>query len=142
MKQSKWFRTLLIQMRRSEMTSKVQPAAGKASFFICALLMVCAASGWAQATAGSVGGGSNDAQVQAEVVKALDSKRFKDVKADVKDGNVTLTGSVSVFSEKEDADRKVHRRKNVQAVQNLIQVEGPPVEDVSLRNKLAEKLAL
>lgn len=124
------------------MTSKIQPGLWWRAFVLaCALIMACPASARAQAAAGSVGGGPNDAQVQAEVTKALDNKRFKDVKAEVKDGIVTLTGSVSVFSEKEDADRKVHRRKNVRAVQNLIEVQGPPVEDVSLRNKLAEKLA-
>ena len=95
----------------------------------------------AQATAGAVGTAQNDAQVQAEVLKALDNKRFKNVKAEVNQGVVTLTGSVDLYSEKEDADRKVHHRKNVKGVQNLIEVAGPQVEDATLRNKLAEKLA-
>ena len=34
----------------------------------------------------------NDAQIQADVMKSLDNKRFKDVKASVQDGVVTLTG--------------------------------------------------
>ena len=38
-----------------------------------------AAKGWAQA-------GSNDAQIQADVTKALDNKRFKDVQIGVQDG--------------------------------------------------------
>lgn len=123
------------------MTSTIRHGLWRIFVLACALTVACSANAWAQAAAGSVGGGPNDAQVQADVTKALDNKRFKDVKADVKDGIVTLTGSVSVFSEKEDADRKVHRRKNVRAVQNLIEVQGPAVEDLSLRNKLAEKLA-
>ncbi len=84
---------------------------------------------------------SNDAQVQAEVMKALDSKRFKDVKASVQNGVVTLTGTVDLYSAKMDADDRVHHRKNVKGVQNQIQVAGPTVEDTTLRDKLAEKLA-
>lgn len=84
---------------------------------------------------------SPDAQIQADVNKALDNKKFKDVKSSVHDGVVTLTGSVAVFSDKEDADKKAHHRKNVQGVQNMIEVAGLVVEDAQLRNKLAEKLA-
>lgn len=85
--------------------------------------------------------GSQDAAIQAEVAKALDNKRFKDVHASVNNGVVTLTGTVDVYSAKEDADRRTHHRKNVKGVENEIQVAGPPVEDAALRNKLAEKLA-
>lgn len=81
-----------------------------------------------------------DASIQADVAKALDNKRFKDVQIAVQNGVVTLRGTVDLYSAKEDADKKAHHRKNVKAVQNLIEVAGPPVEDVTLRNKLAEKL--
>ncbi len=82
-----------------------------------------------------------DAQIQAEVTKALDNKRFSNVKVAVQGGIVTLTGTVDLYSAKEDADKKVHHRKNVKAVQNLITVAGPTVEDLTLRDKLGEKLA-
>jgi hyperosmotically inducible protein len=82
-----------------------------------------------------------DAQITADVMKSLDNKRFKDVKAAVSNGVVTLTGTVDVYSAKQDADDRVHHRKNVKGVQNLIEVGGAPVDDVALRNKLAEKLA-
>lgn len=85
--------------------------------------------------------GSNDTQIQADVTKALDNKRFKDVKTSVSNGVVTLTGTVDVYSDKEQADRKAHHRKNVKGVENEIEVAGPQVEDATLRNKLAEKLA-
>jgi len=85
--------------------------------------------------------GSNDAQIQADVMKALDNKRFKDVKTSVQNGVVTLTGTVDVYSAKLDADNRAHHRKNVKSVENQIQVEGPTVEDTTLRDKLAEKLA-
>jgi hyperosmotically inducible protein len=85
--------------------------------------------------------GGDDAQVQADVSKALDKKQFSDVKVAVQNGVVTLTGAVNVYSEKEDADKKAHHRKNVKGVQNMIEVAGPVVEDQQLRNKLAEKLS-
>ncbi len=85
--------------------------------------------------------GVHDAQIQGDVAKALDNKRFKDVKVSVQDGIVTLTGTVDVYSDKEEADNKAHHRKNVKGIQNLIQVDGPVVDDTTLRNKLSEKLA-
>ena len=97
--------------------------------------------GYAQATAASAGTGPNDAQVQSEVLKTLNNKRFKDVTVAVNNGVVVLSGSVEVYSAKEDADRKAHHRKDVKSVENDIQVGGPTVEDETLRSKLAEKLA-
>jgi hyperosmotically inducible protein len=98
------------------------------------LLFAGVASGVAQ-------NGANDAQIQADVMKTLDSKRFKDVKASVQGGVVTLTGTVDLYSAKEDADSRAHHRKSVKGVENLIQVAGPTIEDSTLRDKLAEKLA-
>ena len=88
----------------------------------------------------AVAQGPNDAQIQADVAKALDNKKFKNVKAQVQNGVVTLTGTVDVYADKEDADKRTHHRKNVKGVQNLIEVDGPTVDDVTLRDKLAEKL--
>ena len=45
-------------------------------------------------------GRPNDAQIQADVMKSLDNKRFKDVKASVQNGVVTLTGTVDLYSAK------------------------------------------
>ncbi len=84
--------------------------------------------------------GSNDAQIQADVTKVLADKRFKDVKVSVHDGTVDLSGTVAVYSDKEDADKRAHHRKNVKAVENDITVAGPVVEEATLQNKLAEKL--
>lgn len=86
-----------------------------------------------------------DTDVQADVQKSLDSKRFSGVTATVKDGIVTLTGTVDVYATKEDAEHKIHHKKGVVAVSNQIVVGGPasetPVSDIELRNKLAEKLS-
>jgi hyperosmotically inducible protein len=98
-------------------------------------LLAFAGSGMSLAQAPS------DAQIQADVMKSLDNKRFKDVKVTVRNGVVTLTGTVDLYSAKQDADNRAHHRKDVKGVENQIQVAGPTVEDVTLRNKLAEKLA-
>jgi hyperosmotically inducible periplasmic protein len=92
------------------------------------------------ATAQTATESSPDAQIQADVAKGLDNKKFKDVKVAVQNAVVTLTGTVDLYAYKEEADNKAHHRKNVKGVQNLIEVAGPPVDDVALRNKLAEKL--
>ena len=88
---------------------------------------------------------TNDAELQAEVQKSLDSKRFSGVTPTVKDGIVTLNGTVDVYATKEDAEHKIHHKKGVVAVSNQIVVGGPasetPVSDIELRNKLAEKLS-
>jgi hyperosmotically inducible protein len=90
-------------------------------------------------------GKAGDAQTLAEVQKTLDGKRFSDVHAAVKNGIVTLTGTVDVYATKEDAEHKIHHKKGVNAVQNMIQVQGggssAEISDIDLRNKLAEKLA-
>jgi len=81
-----------------------------------------------------------DGQVQADVMKALDKKQFKDVQVSVNDGVVKLTGTVLTYADKEDADRRTHHRKNVKAVDDEIQVAGPILDDRTLALKLAEKI--
>jgi hyperosmotically inducible protein len=105
------------------------------------LLGVAGVLMFAGAARGVAQGGPNDAQIQADVTKALDNKRFQNVKTSVQNGVVTLTGTVDVYSAKMDADNRAHHRKNVKGVENEIEVTGPVVEDVTLRDKLAERLA-
>jgi hyperosmotically inducible protein len=105
------------------------------------LLGLAAVLMFAGTSRGVAQSGANDAQIQADVMKALDNKRFKDVKVSVHDGVVTLTGTVDLYSAKLDADNRAHHRKNVKGVENEIQVAGPVVEDATLRDKLAERLA-
>jgi hyperosmotically inducible protein len=106
-----------------------------------ALLLGGRSVGWSQNTPSTAQSGPDDAQIQAAVTKTLDNKRFKDVKSSVQNGVVTLSGTVDVYSAKDDADKRAHHQKNVKGVENLIQVAGPAIDDMTLRNKLAEKLA-
>lgn len=95
----------------------------------------------AQAPAATTAAGPHDAQIQADLNKALSNKRYKGVTSSVQDGAVTLRGTVDVYSDKQEADKRAHRQKNVKSVQNLIEVGGPVIEDATLRDKLASKLA-
>lgn len=82
-----------------------------------------------------------DAQIQADVTKALDKKQFSAVQASVAGGMVTLTGVVSLYADKEDADKRAHHRKNVQGVSNQIKVATGEIEDATLQRKLVEKVS-
>ena len=79
--------------------------------------------------------------IEAEVHKALDNKRFQNVTAMVHGPDVVLTGTVDLYESKEMADNRVHHVKGVHGVENEIQVAGPTVEDTVLRDKLAKALA-
>lgn len=105
------------------------------------LMLSLVPGGFAQTPAAATAAGPHDAQIQADLTKSLRNKRFKGVTSSVQDGVVTLRGTVDVYSDKQEADKRAHRQKNVNSVQNLIEVGGPPVEDGTLRDKLASKLA-
>jgi hyperosmotically inducible periplasmic protein len=82
-----------------------------------------------------------DNQILADINnKALDKSKFKEIKASVQNGIVTLTGTVDVYDTKADADKRVHRIKNVKAVENEIEVGGPEVPDPELQNKLVKAI--
>jgi len=85
--------------------------------------------------------GGNDPQIEAELHKALDNKKFQNVSVAVRDSNATLTGTVELYADKEDADKRAHHAKGVKGIDNEIQVAAPPVEDATLRDKLAKKLS-
>jgi hyperosmotically inducible periplasmic protein len=82
-----------------------------------------------------------DSSVADGVMKKLDKKQFKNVKATVDgSGIVTLSGTVDLYEYKMDAEKRVHKTKGVMAVRNEIEVAGPDVPDSELKQKLAEKL--
>ena len=84
----------------------------------------------------------NDTNLQAEVInKALNKPNLKGVQATTHDGVVTLTGTVPLFALKQEADKRTHKIKGVQAVSNEIQVAGPNLPDSVLEAKLAKAIA-
>jgi len=82
-----------------------------------------------------------DNQVQNAVTQKLATKKqFSNVKVNVEDGIVTLTGTVDLYQRKLDAAKLARKASNVQGVRNLIVVAGPKVPDAQLEQKLATKL--
>lgn len=82
-----------------------------------------------------------DNQLQNAVTQKLESKsQYKDVRASVEDGVVTLTGTVDLYQRKLDAGKLAHKTAYAQGVRNLITVAGPNVPDAQLEDKLARKL--
>lgn len=80
-------------------------------------------------------------QSSSDVQARLNKSQFKDVKVSVEGGIATLTGTVSLFEYKRDAENRVRKAKGVTAVRNEIQVGGPNASDAELKSKLMEKLA-
>ena len=82
-----------------------------------------------------------DPNIQTAVTHKLATKsQFRNVKADVEDGIVTLTGTVDLYQRKLDAAKLARKTAKVQGVRNLITVVGPDVPDEQLGAKLATKL--
>jgi len=82
-----------------------------------------------------------DKQIQTSVAQKLAAKnQFGDVKSNVEDAIVTLTGTVDLYQRKLDAAKLARKTANVQGVRNLITVAGPSVPDQQLEQKLAQKL--
>jgi hyperosmotically inducible periplasmic protein len=82
-----------------------------------------------------------DTQIQSAVTQKLASKsQYRDVKASVEDGVVTLTGTVDLYQRKLAAGKLARKTANASGVRNLITVAGPNVPDAQLEEKLAKKL--
>lgn len=82
-----------------------------------------------------------DNQIQATVTQKLASKsQFRNVKASVEEGIVTLTGTVDLYQSKLDAAKVARKSAKAQGVRDLLAVAGPNVPDAELEQKLAKKL--
>jgi hyperosmotically inducible protein len=83
-----------------------------------------------------------DNQIQTTVTQKLGAKsQFRDVKSNVEDGIVTLTGTVDLYQRKLDAAKLTRKIASVQGVRNLVTVAGANVPDEQLEQKLAQKLS-
>ena len=80
---------------------------------------------------------TTDNNLRAEIMnKALNKSQFKNVQVSVQDRIAKLTGTVSVFDVKRQADERVHRVKGVLGVENDIEVAGPTLSDAELQEKV------
>jgi osmotically-inducible protein OsmY len=103
--------------------------------FLAVLLAVGLSVGQALAA-----GGKYDQQIQEEVTKYLQSKKeFQGVKATTDDQIVTLAGTVNLYNDKTNLEKKVKRMKNVDGVRNHVEVQSN-VPDDQLQQTLSDKL--
>jgi hyperosmotically inducible periplasmic protein len=95
-----------------------------------------------QAASAAAFPGAGQQDVAGAVRSKLDKSQFKDVRVSVNaNGIATLSGAVSLYEYKSDADKIAHKVKGVMAVRNEIAVAGPSVSDAQLQKSLSEKLA-
>lgn len=84
---------------------------------------------------------ADESKISQEVKGKLESKQFQNVQVNVdSNGIATLSGTVELYEYKMDADKKVHKVKDVKAVRNEIQVAGASISDQDLQQKLQQKL--
>ena len=110
---------------------------------VVAAALTCAFLSLPQVSLAASGNGASAAQQDSstnEIAGKLDKARFKDVKVTVDNGIATLSGTVSLYEYKAEAERRVRKAKGVSAVRNQIEVAGPSVPDNELKAKLTEKL--
>jgi osmotically-inducible protein OsmY len=88
----------------------------------------------------TVTGQAGDGQVQAEVQKKLDGSKYKGVTVQVQNGVVKLSGTVELFSYKDQAQDRVRRVKGVTAIDNEIQIAGKEVPDAQLQKEIGKKI--
>ncbi len=86
------------------------------------------------------GEGRYDQEIQAKASEELGKRdKFKEVTTKVEDGIVTLSGSVELYIDKVNAEKRVRKIQNVDGVRNRIQVASS-VHDEILRDQLSSKL--
>lgn len=82
-----------------------------------------------------------DQKVQEDTVQALQkTEKFRGVSANSDDGIVTLSGTVDLYIDKVNAEKRVRKIKSVDGVRNHVQVAGKQVSDTELQETLANKL--
>jgi hyperosmotically inducible periplasmic protein len=104
------------------------------------LFLAICASAMAAASAPQKPAGRYDGQILQDVNKYIQSKKeFQGVKASVEDQIVTLDGTVNVYIDRENLEKKVKKIKNVDGIRNHVQIQSN-VPDEQLRQTLADRL--
>ena len=85
--------------------------------------------------------GAQDNSVARAAEAKLNKDRFKSVSVSVDNGIATLKGTVSLYEDKLDAEKRVRGAKGIAAVRNLIEVGGAAVNDKELQDRLVSKLS-
>lgn len=86
-------------------------------------------------------GGQSEPNARSAAQARLNKAQFKNVQVNVgANGIATLTGTVSLYEYKADAEKRISKVKGIVAVRNGIEVAGPSVPDQELQSKLIDKL--
>jgi hyperosmotically inducible periplasmic protein len=83
----------------------------------------------------------NDTQILREAHSKLKNKQFNGVQIAVQSGVVTLTGTVPLYADKQNAEKNVGKVKNVVSVVNDIQVQAGETSDQQIADKIGRQLA-
>jgi hyperosmotically inducible protein len=83
----------------------------------------------------------NDTQILREAHSKLKNKRFNGVQVAVQSGIVTLSGSVPLYADKQDAEKNVAKVKNVVSVVNDVQVQAGETSDQQIADRIGKQLA-
>jgi hyperosmotically inducible periplasmic protein len=131
---------LLLRRQRKTWENKQMKYANRRLIALLALVLGVSVSALPYAMAAQPA--QNDTNLRAEVMnKALNKSNLKGVQASAHDGVVTLTGTVPLFAMKQEADKRTHKIKGVQAVSNEIQVAGTNLSDSVLQAKLVKAIS-
>jgi osmotically-inducible protein OsmY len=84
---------------------------------------------------------AQDSASNRDAEARLNKSQFNKVTVGVQDGVATLNGAVDLYQYKADAEKRVLKAKDVKAVRNLIQVNGPSIADEKLQEQLVERLS-
>jgi osmotically-inducible protein OsmY len=110
----------------------------KITFLVCTVALL---SGAFLAPAPAFADKSSDQQIQKDVEKFLQSKKeFQGVSATTDDQIVTLNGTVNLYIDKMNLEKRVKRIKNVDGIRNHVTINSN-VPDDKLREVLGDKLA-
>jgi hyperosmotically inducible periplasmic protein len=95
----------------------------------------------ASAALGQQQGGRYDTQIRARVAQVLAGNRdYKNVKAAVEDGIVTLSGEVELHSVRRGLVTRIHHIAHVAGVENQIVLAPPAVPDNILSGRVQTQL--
>ena len=84
--------------------------------------------------------GRYDDQILKDVNKFVQSKKeYQGVKAKVEDQIVTVEGTVNLYVDKMNLEKKIKKIKNVDGIRNHVEVQSN-VPDDQLRQRLADRL--
>ncbi len=83
----------------------------------------------------------DDSKLQTEVQKKLKGSKFKNLQVAVQNGVAKLSGTVDVYSTKEDAEKRASKVKGLTSVVNDIQVAAGENSDQQIQDKLRKQLA-